>query len=89
MRGRDVIDVSSAARFGKLKLEATGRGSIYIDKLVITFGNGQRQVVNVGKRISAREGAALIDLDGRSRNIDKVLVVGKGGFRASYSLAAL
>ena len=89
MRGRDVINVSSSARFSKLKLEASGRGSVHIEKLIIVFGNGQRQVVNVDKRLNGRAGATLIDVDGRSRNIDKVMVLGKGGFRASYTLSAL
>ena len=89
MRGRDFINVSSSARFSKLKLEANGRGSIHIDKLIITFGNGQKQVVHVNKTMNGRSGATLIDVDGRSRNIDKVMVLGRGGYRASYSLAAL
>ena len=88
-RGRDFINVSSAARFSKLKLEASGRGSVHIEKLVIMFGNGQRQVVNVDKRLSGRAGATLIDVEGRSRNIDRIIVMGRGGFRASYTLSAL
>ena len=88
-RGRDFINVSTSARFSKLKLEATGRGSIYIDKLVIVFGNGQKQVVNVDKRLNGRSGATVIDVDGRARNIDKVMVLGRGGYRATYSLTAL
>lgn len=88
-RGRDFINVSTTTRFSKLKLEATGRGSIHIDKLVIVFGNGQKQVVNVNKTLGRRSGETVIDIDGRSRNIDKVMVLGRGGYRASYSLAAL
>ena len=88
-RGRDFINVSTSARFSKLKLEATGRGSIYIDKLVIVFGNGQKQVVNVDQRLNGRTGPAVIDVDGRARHIDKVMVLGRGGYRATYSLAAL
>jgi hypothetical protein len=87
-RGRDAIDVSATARFSKLKLEAA-RGSLYINKIVITFGNGQKQTVKVGKTLTARSGATLIDVDGRTRNIDKVMVMGRGGYRATYSLAAL
>jgi len=87
-RGRDKIDVSSSARFTKLKLEAS-RGSMFIDKVVITFANGERQVVNLDKTIGARTGATTIDLTGRSRQISKIVVSGKGGFRAGYSLAAV
>ena len=87
-RGKDRIEVSSTARFSKLKLEAS-RGSMFIDKVVITFANGQRQVVNLDKTIGARTGATTIDLEGRSRQISKIVVSGKGGFRAGYSLAAV
>jgi hypothetical protein len=87
-RGKDKIDVSSSARFTKLKLEAS-RGSMFIDKVVITFANGERQVVNLDKTIGARTGAATIDLQGRSRQISKIVVSGKGGFRSGYSLAAV
>ena len=87
-RGRDLINVSSNARFSKLKLEASGRGTVHIEQLVIVFGNGQRQVVKLDKRLTNRTGATLIDVDGRSRNIDKIMVTGKGGFRATYTLSA-
>jgi hypothetical protein len=87
-RGKDKIAVSSSARFTKLKLEAS-RGSMFIDKVVITFANGERQVVNLDKTIGARTGATTIDLQGRARQISKIVVSGKGGFRAGYSLAAV
>lgn len=87
-RGRDRIAVNSSARFSKLKLEAA-RGSVFIDKIVITFANGERQVVNLDKRIGARTGAMTIDLDGRSRQIAKIVVSGQGSFRAGYNLAAV
>lgn len=54
----------------------------------ITFANGERQVVNLDKMIGARMGATMIDLQGRSRQISKIVVSGKGGFRSGYSLAA-
>lgn len=86
-RGRDRISVSTPARFSKLKLEAS-RGSMFIDRIVITFANGERQVVNLDRRISARTGATTIDLEGRSRQISKIVVSGTGHFRAGYTLAA-
>ena len=87
-RGRDFVNVSTNTRFSKLKLEAQ-RGSLFIDKLVITFANGQRQVVELDKTIGARSGGTVIDLDGRSRQISRIMVVGKGGWRGSYTVAAL
>jgi hypothetical protein len=89
-RGKDKIAVSSSARFTKLKLEVSGRGSLFIDKVVITFANGERQTVNLDKTIGARTGAEMIDLQGRSRQISKIVVSGKGGgFRSGYSLSAV
>jgi hypothetical protein len=87
-RGKDRIEVSSRARFTKLKLEAA-RGSMFIDKVVITFANGQRQVVELSKTIGQRSGAATIDLQGQSRQITKIVVSGKGSYRTSYSLLAV
>ncbi len=87
-RGKDRIAVSSSARFTKLKLEAS-RGSMFIDKVVITFANGERQTVNLDQTIGARRGAATIDLTGRSRQISKIVVSGRGGFRSGYSIAAV
>ena len=87
-RGRDFVNVSTTARFSKLKLEAA-RGSVFIDKLIVIYGNGQRDVIEVDKTISARGGATVLDLKGRTRQIDKVMVMGRSGFRGSYTLAAL
>lgn len=86
-RGRDRIVVDSPVRFQKLRLEAT-RGTMFIDKIVITFANGERQVVNLDRRISPRAGATMIDLEGRSRQIAKIVVSGRGSYRAGYNLAA-
>ena len=88
-RGRDHINVNTGARFSKLKLESASRGSLFIDKVIISFANGQKQVVELDKRLGNRTGAALIDVDGRSRQITRIVVMGKGGYRGTYTLSAL
>ena len=88
MRGKDVINVNTLARFSTLKLEAS-RGSLQIDKVVITFANGQKQIVQLDKTLGGRGGAATIDLQGKSRQITKVVVSGRGNFRSSFSLLAV
>ena len=88
MRGKDIINVSTLARFSTLKLEAS-RGSLQIDKVVITFANGQKQIVQLDKTLGRRDGSATIDLQGRSRQITKVVVSGRGNFRSSFSLLAV
>lgn len=87
VQGRSVINVSTGASFSKLKLDAS-RGSLFIDKLVVQFANGQRQVIQLDKRLV---GSTLIDLDGRSRQISKIVVVGKGGqrSRSSFTISAV
>jgi hypothetical protein len=73
--GRTVIDVKNPQHFRTLKLEAV-RGATYVDRVLITFGNGQTQVVELEKMLSSRS-PMLIDLDGRARNIDKIVVLGR------------
>ena len=87
VRGKDRVHVETPMRFSKLKLEAS-RGAMFIDKVVITFANGERQVVNLDRMIGTRSGGALIDLSGRSRQIAKIVVSGRGGFRSGYSISA-
>jgi hypothetical protein len=86
-RGRTVIDVSSQRRFTKLALDANR--PMFVDKVVIIFGNGERQVVDLNKRLGAHGAPAVIDLAGNSRMIDKVMVLGRGRIRASFTLKAM
>jgi hypothetical protein len=88
-RGRDFINVSASARFSKLKLESASRGSLFIDKVIISFANGQKQVVELDKTLGSRTGAALIDVEGRSRQITRIAVMGRSGYRGTYTLSAL
>lgn len=75
LSGKQQIRVRSSDAFTKLKLEAAGRGSMVVDKIVITFGNGQKQVVDLDKRLTPRD-PVLIDLDGNARRIRKIVVYG-------------
>jgi hypothetical protein len=95
-RGRDVVAINRAGKIDKLKLELVGPGSMFIDKLVLTYGNGRTQVVEVDKFLSQRAGSAIIDVNGngRARKLTSVTVIGRGssnGFRAgaSFKLLAL
>jgi hypothetical protein len=89
LRGRAVIDVNSRQRFTKLSLDTLG-GSMFVDKVLIVFGNGQTQTVDLDKRLASRSAPLMIDLAGNSRMIDKVIVVGKSrGYRSSFALKAI
>ena len=82
-RGRALVDVSTNARFQKLKLESS---SLFVDKIMIVFQNGKTQTVDLDKRLSRYDSSLTIDLEGRgARKIDKIVVYGKnariGGWR--------
>ena len=87
IQSKQTIDVGGLKAYSKLKLEAS-RGSTFVDKLVIVFGNGAKQTVNLDKDLAMRGAPLFIDLDGANRRISKVVVYGKSGRRASISVMA-
>jgi hypothetical protein len=84
---KQTINIGGREAFSRLKLEAA-RGSTFIDKVVIVFGNGMRQVVDLDKTLANREAPLFIDLDGKNRRVTKVVVYGKSGRRAAINLLA-
>ena len=86
-RGRAMLDVNTKARFSTLKLDASG--AFYVEKILVIYGNGEKQTISVDKQIGRRAPAATIDLEGRTRQIDKLVVIGKGNARASLSVQAI
>jgi hypothetical protein len=88
VQGRDVIRVSDSRRpFTKLELRATN-GHTNLDKILVTFGNGQTQTIDCNRALSASE-SFTIDLAGNQRNIKKIVLVGKSGRRASIDVIAV
>lgn len=87
--GRTVVDVNSRQRFSKLKLEAL-RGIASIDKVLVTFGNGRTQTIELDRRLGGfgAQRAAVIDLKGNARQITKIVILSKSNTRASYSISA-
>jgi hypothetical protein len=96
VRGRDVLAITSASKIDKLKLELVGPGRLYVDKLVLTYGNGRTQTLEVNQWLTLRDASAIIDVggNGRARKLTSIAVYGRGtsnGFRAgaSFKLLAL
>ena len=57
---------------------------------MIIFGNGQRQVVELDAKLNKKSPNVSIDLQGDTRNIDKIVVIGKtNGRNASIDVLAL
>jgi hypothetical protein len=90
VNGRTAIKVAQGMRaFTKLELRAE-QGNTKIDRVLITYGNGQTQTVDLDKRLSKVQSAISIDLNGSSRFITKVVLVGKSnGRRASVDVLAI
>jgi hypothetical protein len=88
--GRTSIKVAPTTRqFTKLELRAE-KGNTSIDKVMIVFGNGRSQVVDLNTKLSKRASTLSIDLKGDSRTIDRIVLVGKSnGRRASLDVLAI
>jgi hypothetical protein len=87
IQNKQTIAVGGRQAYSKLKLEAS-MGSTFIDKLVIVFGNGTRQVVELDKQLALRGAPLVIDLEGKNRRIAKVVVYGKSNRRAAINVLA-
>lgn len=74
-RGRAMIDVNQRRAFQQLRLQTTN-GMSFIDRVVVRFDNGERQVIDVNQRLSTRNPMINIDLEGRQRRVDRIIVMG-------------
>jgi len=87
LNGREIIKVSPSLRaFTKLELRAKA-GRTNVDKVVITFGNGQTQTIDCNRTLQANE-SFMVGLQGNQRNIKRIVLVGKSGRRASLDVLA-
>jgi hypothetical protein len=87
VQGRDVIRVNHTRAFTKLELRSQS-GRTQLDKVLITFGNGQSQVIDCNTTLNGSESFS-IDLAGNARNIKKIVLVGKSGRRAAIDVIAV
>ncbi|HUS29065.1 MAG TPA: hypothetical protein VMZ53_11160 [Kofleriaceae bacterium] len=87
INGRDIIKVNDLRPFTKLELRAK-LGRTNVDKIVITFANGQTQTINCNRALHANQSFS-IDLAGNQRNLKKIVLVGKSGRRASVDVLAI
>jgi hypothetical protein len=82
------VDVSNSARFQKLEIKAR-TGALRISRVLITFANGDSQMVAAHEALYAGK-PLVIDLEGRrGKKIDKVTVFGRGSDRATYQVLAI
>ena len=89
LAGRALIQVPASDRaFSKLKLESNS-GRTSIDRVLIVFGNGQRQSVKLDSTLSGKNGSLTIDLNGGARNIKSIVLVGNSARRGSIDVIAV
>jgi hypothetical protein len=73
--GRTSIAVASqAGKFDTLQLTASA-GKTFVKQVIVQFGNGQNQVVGLGKMLDGND-SLTIDLAGNHREIRKIVVTG-------------
>lgn len=88
LNGRTQIQVPASKRmFTKLELRANS-GQTNIQRVLIVYGNGQRQIVNLGKTVNNRK-PLIIDLAGNARQLKSVTVIGNSQRRASIDVIAV
>ena len=90
--GWSMINVSNNRAFTKLTFSAAS-GKTDLDRVMITFGNGERQVVSLRGKLDGKINAGksvTIALDGRgSRFIKSIMLVGTSGRRGSIDIVAV
>lgn len=70
---KDVIHVGiKDGRFKKLKLQVTG-GSLNMHRMIVHYGNGTKEEIQLRHNFSRRSGSRVIDLKGNKRIIKKVV----------------
>ena len=90
LNGREVIRVAQGTRsFNKIELRAE-QGKTTIDKVIVTFGNGRSQTFELDTKLSKKQPTVSLDLNGQSRSIQRIVLVGKSnGRNASLDVIAV
>lgn len=84
-RGREVIDVRMRGTFTQLRLQTTA-GASYVDKVVILFRDGSRQIAQLDRQLDPRSPMVQVLLDGNNREIDRIIVVGESRRNAAIQV---
>lgn len=71
----------------KLKLQSDA-GKALIQRVLIQFGNGRTQTVEVNRYLNAANPTIMIDLAGRERAVAKVTVIGRNARQSAYRVLA-
>jgi len=81
---RQQIAVDPNNRYRKIRIEGTS-GAPMVTRVMVEFGNGQRQVVDLNERLNGGAGS-VIDLNGDTRHIRRIVVQTDGRSRGEYAV---
>lgn len=73
--GRSIVDVDQRGTFTQLRIQAAG-GRTYLDRVVVRFRDGSRQVVRVDRVLDRDDRWIQFELDGNNRRVEAVALLG-------------
>ena len=77
-----------ANEFSTVKLQSSG-GKSLIYRVLIQFANGRTQTVELNQYLNASNPSITIDLNGRSRQVAKVTVIGRNARQSAFQVLAI
>jgi len=83
--GRDVIDVRDRGTFTQLRIQ-TSNGASLLDRVLIRFSDGSRQIVDLDQALSPRNPRMEILIDGNNRRIDSIQLLGNSRRNAAVQV---
>lgn len=84
-RAEDCIEVHDRGTFTQLRVQAGG-GRARVDRVVVKFADGSRQVEDLDRVLGGRSDFVDIPLDGNNRRIDRIVVTGTTGRRGAVQV---
>jgi len=81
---RQMISVDAGNRYSKLRIQGTS-GAPVVTRITVQFANGGRQEVELNERLSGGAGS-VIDLNGDTRKITRIIVHTDGRSRGEYAV---
>jgi len=79
-----MIPVDAGNRYSKLRIQGTS-GAPVVTRVTVHFARGGSQVVDLNERLSGGAGS-VIDLNGDTRRISRIVVQTDGRSRGEYAV---
>lgn len=83
--GRDAIEVGIRGTFTQLRFQTAG-GRSYLDRVIVHFRDGSRQVANVDRVLHERDRRFDLPLVGNNRRIDRIEMLGDSNRRGAIQV---